>query len=359
MPKRVRHDESTMPVFIFLITLSILVFVHEFGHFLAAKKSGVKVEEFGFGIPPRIFGRKIGETLYSINLLPIGGFVKLKGEEADEVLGFGGEGSFSSVSKKKKLVIVIAGVVGNLILSYFLFVLLFLVGYPTASGQVKVDEVLKESPAAVSGFAVGDVLLNFNGQKIEDPNQFVKIVKKTSGQASIFTIERQAKILNLKSTPLINPPSGQGALGIRLGYESQITYPRLGLGDSFVSGFRETGKYLSLMVKGIKNLVTELFKGHSPQELAGVVGIYKISTQALEIGWQVYLQFVALISLNLFLFNLLPVPALDGGRVLFILIELFTRRKISAKIERLVNNTGFALLITLFVLITIRDIKRF
>lgn len=348
-----------MPLFIFLITLSVLVFVHEFGHFLAAKKSGVKVEEFGFGLPPRIFGRKIGETLYSLNLLPIGGFVKLKGEDGAEVAGFGSEGSFASISKKKRLVIITAGVFGNLILAYFLFVFLFLVGYPTISGRVKVDEVSKDSPAALGGFQAGDVLLSLNGKKIEDPSQFIREVKDSSGKPATFTVERQGKILNLKSTPRTNPPSGQGALGVRLSFDSHLTYPRLGLPNSLLAGARETQKYLVLMFTGIKNLVLDIFKGKAPEEVTGVVGIYKLSTQALEIGYQVYLQFVALISLNLFLFNLLPVPALDGGRVVFIFVEAITRRKINPKAEGFVNNVGLVVLLALFVLITLRDIRRF
>ncbi len=157
-----------MSILVFLLALSVLVFVHEFGHFIAAKKSGVKVEEFGFGLPPRIFGRKIGDTLYSINLLPIGGFVKLKGEEG-EVMGFGSEGSFASASNPKRLVIVVSGVVGNLILAYLIFVLLFLVGNPTMAGKVKISDVAKNSPAEASQIKPGDYVLKVDGRKFLNP----------------------------------------------------------------------------------------------------------------------------------------------------------------------------------------------
>lgn len=342
----------------FLLVLSVLVFVHEFGHFLAAKKSGVKVEEFGFGLPPRIFGRKIGDTLYSLNLLPIGGFVKLKGEEG-EVLGFGSEGSFAVASNPKRLFIVVAGVLGNLLLAYLIFVLLFLVGNPTLAGKVKISDVAKNSPAEASQIKPGDSVLMVGGKSVSEPQDFINNVNSKKGNKVTITVEREGKTLNLAAMPRVNPPSGEGPLGVVVGFDGHLTYKKVGFGQAFALAGQEIYKDLSLMILGLKNMVAEVFAGKAPAEVTGVVGIYKISTQALEIGIRIYLQLVALISLNLFMFNLLPIPALDGGRLLFILIETFTRRKISPKVEKAANNFGLATLLVLFVLVTIRDIKRF
>lgn len=347
-----------MSVLVFLLALSILVFVHEFGHFIAAKKSGVKVEEFGFGLPPRIFGRKIGDTLYSINLLPIGGFVKLKGEEG-EVLGFGSEGSFASAPNSKRLIIVLAGVIGNLLLAYLIFVLLFLVGNPTMAGKVKISGVAKDSPAEASQIKPGDYVLKVDGKEVPEPSDFISRVNSQKGNKVTVTVEREGKTLNLVAIPRLKPPSGEGPLGVVVGFDSHLTYKRAGFGDALILAGQEIYKDLNLMVLGLKSMVTEIFKGKAPADVTGVVGIYKISTQALETGFRIYLQLVALISLNLFMFNILPIPALDGGRLLFILIETFTRRKISPKVEKVVNNFGLATLLVLFVLVTIRDIKRF
>jgi len=347
-----------MSVLVFLLSLSILVFVHEFGHFIAAKRSGVKVEEFGFGLPPRVFGRKIGDTLYSLNLLPIGGFVKLKGEDG-EVMGFGSEGSFAAASNAKRLIIVVAGVIGNLILAYLIFVLLFLVGNPTLTGKVKIAEVTKNSPAEASEIRAGDYVARVDGKQVSDPQDFINNVNGRKGKVVTLTVERDGETISLVTTPRVNPPSGEGPLGVVVGFDSNLTYKKTNLDQAVILAAKEIYKDLSLMAAGLKNLVSEVFAGRAPAEVTGVVGIYKISTQALEVGFRIYLQLVALISLNLFMFNLLPIPALDGGRLLFILIETMRGKKISPRVEKAVNNFGLAALLLLFVLVTIRDIKRF
>lgn len=347
-----------MDILVFLLTLSVLVFVHELGHFLVAKKNGVKVEEFGFGLPPRIFGKKVGDTLYSINLLPIGGFVKLKGEEA-EMAGFGDVDSFASLKPSRRILIVIAGVLGNLLLAYFIFVGLFLAGYPKLSGVVKFSEVAADSPAALAKILPGDTVLTFNHEKIETPEQLIEKTNQKKGQEVLLEIQRGDRSLSVKLTPRISPPEKQGPLGVRLDFEGGLVYEKVGLGQAPGRAFDEIYKQLGLMFKGLQKMVGGLFEGQVPQEVTGVVGIYKISSQAYEAGLRIFAQFVAIVSLNLFVFNLLPIPALDGGRLLFILPELLFKKKVSPKVERVVNNLGLVLLLTLFVLVTIRDVRRF
>ncbi len=347
-----------MSILIFLLVLSVLVFVHELGHLLAAKRSGVRVEEFGFGLPPRIFGRKIGNTLYSINLLPIGGFVKLKGEDA-EMAGFGDADSFASIKPSRRIFIVGAGVLGNLFLAYLIFVGLFLVGYPKLSGQVKVSEVTPGSPAAAANVLPGDVVSSFNHQKIETPDDLIEKTNQKRGQEIVLTVERSGQLSEVKVVPRVSPPPGQGPLGVRLGFEGGLVYEKVGLASVPLRAAQEIAKQLGLMAAGLQKMVGGLFVGKVPQEVAGVVGIYKISSQAYEAGLRIFAQFVAVVSLNLFVFNLLPIPALDGGRILFILPELIFKRKVSPKVERMVNNLGLVLLLTLVVLVTIRDVRRF
>lgn len=349
-----------MSILIFLVTLSILVFVHELGHFLVAKKSGVKVEEFGFGLPPRLFGRKVGETLYSVNLLPIGGFVKLKGEEGGEVAGFGDADSFASIKPIRRVAIVVAGVLGNLLLAYFIFLVLFAtVGSPKISGQVKIAEVVRETPAAAAPLLPGDIVRAVNNFKVERPDEFVEETNRHRGQEVTLKLERQGREIVVKITPRLKPPSGQGPLGVRLGFEGGLAYERVGLSESPLRAASEVVAQVRLMLKGLYKMLSGLFAGQVPQDVTGVVGIYKISAQAYQAGLRIFAQFVAIVSLNLFIFNLLPIPALDGGRLLFILPELFFKKKVPQKVEKFVNNLGLVLLLTIFLLVTIRDFQRF
>ena len=250
-------------------------------------------------------------------------------------------------------------VLGNLLLAYLIFVGLFLVGNHKISGQVKVTEVAKDSPASTSQILPGDVVTFFNGQKIETPDDLIEKTNQKKGQEVLLGIQRGDKILPVKLTPRLSPPEGQGPLGVRLGFEGGLVYEKAGLTSAPVRAGQEIFKQLNLMAKGLQQMAAGLFVGKVPQEVTGVVGIYKISSQAFEAGFRIFAQFVAVVSLNLFVFNLLPIPALDGGRILFILPELLFKKKVSPKVERVVNNLGLILLLSLFVLVTIRDVQRF
>lgn len=348
-----------MAVLLFLLTLSLLVFVHEAGHFIAARRSGVQVEEFGFGLPPRIFGRKIGQTLYSLNLLPIGGFVRLKGESSGEVLGFGEPGSFSGAGRKRRALIIISGVIGNLLLSYLLYLLLFVIGNPRLSGKVIVDEVSSSSPAAVAGLNKGDVVKEVNGEAVEEIGKLVSVTNKERGREVRLKILRGGSLIAVKATPRLNPPSGEGPLGIKLNFKGEIAYDRYPIYLAPFYAGREVWRGLGMMANGLTSALRSLFAVKVPQGVTGVVGIYKLTADASSLGLRVFLQFVSLLSLNLFVFNLLPFPALDGGRLIFVFLEKILGRRVSPKIENAVNNLGLALLLTIFVLITASDIKRF
>lgn len=367
-----------MTILLFFIVLSLLIFAHELGHFLLAKRFGVGVEEFGFGLPPRLWGRRIGETVYSINLFPFGGFVKLKGEfgrdetnksgvdgsggaDEGEVLGFGGGRSFSAAPKTRRILIIVGGVLGNLLLAYFLLAVLFGVGYPAFSGRVKVLEVVKDSPAEAAELKAGDYLLEINGVVIADPRQLVEETKKRAGSAVKLKVEGGGgEERRTTLVPRANPPEGQGALGVRIKAEGKIAYKKYSWLEAPRLALFETGAVLREMLSGWRTILGNLFfKREVPEEVAGPVGIYTLTGEAASLGFNVFLQFVAILSLNLFLFNLFPLPALDGGRLLFIGFEALFGRKISPKVEYWVNSLGLAFLIAIFVLVTIQDISRF
>lgn len=346
-----------MSLLIFALTLSVLVFVHEFAHFLAAKWSGVDIEEFGFGLPPRLFGRKFRGTLYSVNLLPIGGFVRLKGE-GGETAGIGGGGSFSSAPPKKRALIIAAGVTGNLVLSFLLLTFLFIVGYPRYLGEVLIEAVSPDSPAAASELRVGDQVLTVNGQRVETVTMLVNLTNENRGKKMALTLKRGEETVAVSAVPRPSPPSGQGPLGVRLGVRGKLVYDRSPFFLAPLAATAEIGRGVGLMVEGLAATFKMLMSRAVPIGLTGVVGIYQMTSEASGMGPRVFLQFVSILSLNLFVVNVLPIPALDGGRLLFILLERISRRKIPPRLETAANNLGFAFLLTVLLLVTILDIKR-
>src|SRR3972149_9699836 len=200
-------------ILVFLIVLSVLVLVHELGHFIVARKSGVLVEEFGFGIPPRIFGVKVGETLYSINLLPFGGFVKLHGENSEEGITIPSR-AFLNKSKKVRASILTAGVIMNFLLAIISFAIVYSFnGIPKDTGKVKVVEVVSGSPAQVSGLVVGDKVKSVDGTGVTKVSEFVELVEKKKGGKAAVVIERDGETKKVTLSPRENPPEGEGPLG--------------------------------------------------------------------------------------------------------------------------------------------------
>jgi len=352
---------------IFILVLAILILAHEFGHFIVAKKSGLIVEEFGFGFPPRIFGVKKGETLYSVNLLPLGGFVKILGEDGSEP---DNPKSFSSKSAGVRGLITASGVFMNFLLAAFLLVVGFCIGIPqiidqnnkslAKNAEIQIVAVSSDSPAQTAGVKMGDVIKYL---KIKDNNIAVSeiptlqdIINNNKGREISLGLERGGKTLEIKATPRINPPEGEGALGIALAKTGVISYPWY---QSFWLGVKSTFAITWAIITGffglLKNLITS---GKIPQDIAGPVGIAVLTNQAATLGFIYLLQLVAIISLNLAVLNLLPFPALDGGRLLFIGIEKIKGSKVNPKVENAIHSIGMFLLIALILLITYHDILK-
>lgn len=346
-------------ILVFLVVLSVLILVHELGHFIAAKKAGVWVEEFGFGLPPRVFGKKIGETIYSINLLPFGGFVRLHGESTEEGVALPAK-AFLNKSKKTRSVIVIAGVIMNFLLGIFSFGLVYsFAGVPRQTKDVKIVEVIPGSPAEAAGLTVGDVIKNVDGKEITSTSEFIDTVETKKGEEVVLQVKRDGQLVEIPVTPRENPPAGEGVLGIVI-TTTEIYFPPIWqrpiVGAYY--GFKEAIFWGSTVVNGFVEIFRELLAGQVPQDVAGPVGIFALTSQAASFGVLALINFLGILSVNLAIINIIPFPALDGGRLLFIGIESIFGKKVLPKIEAVVHTVGMVVLIFLLLAITAHDIQR-
>jgi len=338
-----------MTILIFIIGISILILVHELGHFLAAKWFGLWVEEFGFGFPPRLFKWKRGETIYSFNLLPFGGFVKIHGEKRDpNQEEKQPERSFWFLKIWRRAVIIGAGVIMNLILGWLVISVIYMIG---AAGGVLITDVTADTPAALAGVIAGDRILDF--EKSED---FINFVNNSKGQEITLRALRGEEELEFKVVPRVDPPAGQGALGISL---TEVGLPRLGIFSAFKEGAITSAAILAAIAAALGNLIAGIFTGAPVlEQFVGPVGIFGIASQAASFGLVYLLQLIGLISLNLAVLNIIPIPALDGGRLLFLLFEKIKGSPLSPNKENIANAIGFALLLLLMVVITVRDVAK-
>lgn len=355
----------------FIIILSVLVIVHELGHFLVAKKLGIKVEEFGIGFPPRAFSRKIGETVYSINWLPVGGFVKLFGEDAagggavkvrsskfkvqssvDEV-----ERAYYARPLWQRMVVVTAGVFMNVILAIVLISFLFgTQGVPLPSDNIIVTEVAHNSPAEIAGIQKDDRILKINEKEIKNTDLFISETKKDKGMEVTLVLLRNGKQFSTRLIPRVNAPKNEGAMGVAISNIEVKKYPWY---TAPVYGTVEAAKFSWMIASGLGSMVGDfVLHGTKPQGVAGPIGVAQLTGEAVRAGWFAVLWFMALLSLNLAVLNILPIPALDGGRFFFMLIEMLTGKKVSPKYEAYAHGVGLVLLLGLMVLITVLDVTR-
>lgn len=351
-------------IFIFVALIALLIFIHEAGHFFAARRAGVKVEEFGFGFPPRIFGIRKGETLYSLNWIPLGGFVKIFGEE-----GEGAEDlrSFSSRGVGVRAIIIAAGVLMNLLLAIALFSGGHMIGLPTvadenqpiehlSSLQIQVIDVAEDSPATDAGLAIGDVILGADGKRFKTIDAVQAYVGARAGQEITLEILHDNSAKTLTVTPRQNPPEGQGPIGfamVRTGIQ------KLPWHAAIVQGAKDAFLLSWLLLEALWGLLAALFTtGQVSSDVAGPVGIAVLVGRVAKLGIAHLLQFAGAISVNLALINAFPIPALDGGRLLFLLIEKIKGSPVSRLIEQKIHQVGFTFLLMLMALITVRDVVR-
>lgn len=348
-----------MTLLLFLIIISILVFVHELGHFLIAKWSGIKVEEFGIGFPPRVFSRKKGETTYSINALPIGGFVRLYGE--DTTVEKDKNRSFYHKGRMVRAGVTVAGVFMNFALAVFIFsILSWVSGVPKETGKVRVLETAPGSPARQAGLEENDVVLKVDGIPISTTKEFVDLVNKRKGIETEIKIEKaEGQAITVKMTPRSDPPKGEGSLGVVVS-TAELVKPPLWQ-RPFVSvreGFGETIFWVKTTVVGLAGALSQAVRGVPPEGIAGPVGIFQITGGVARSGFLATLSFLGILSVNLAVLNIAPFPALDGGRLLFIIIEAIFGRRVVPAFERYAHMAGMVILLALIILVTFRDVTR-
>lgn len=351
---------------IFLIVIAALVLSHEFGHFIVAKMKGVRVDEFGFGFPPRIAGIRFGETLYSLNLLPFGGFVRIYGEDATEESD--DARNFSSRSIGVRFLIIVAGIGMNMLLAWVLFTVGHLVGLPTAVDEatenarniaVQIVEVSAGSPAAEAGILPGDAIRALHtgaGEvRVTDIDEVQTFINAHRGEEITMRITRGREELMPIVIPRVNPPNGEGALGIAMVKTAIVSAPwYLAPWEGLKTTLRTTAAVASGLLLFFSNLIVGTVMG----DIAGPVGIAQIAGQAGRLGLIYVLQLTAMLSINLAILNLLLIPALDGGRIFFLLIEKIRGVPVSARISQLTHMLGFVALIALMLLITYRDVAK-
>jgi regulator of sigma E protease len=354
-----------LDVIIFFVSLSILVIIHEFGHFFAAKKVGIKVEEFGLGIPPRAIGKKIGETLWSLNWLPIGGFVRMYGEDPN-VAGAAAKkmGDRAFINKKpwQKFIVVIGGVVMNLLLAVLIFSVVYkITGVPMDTGRVEIIGVAPKSPAEAAGLKEGYVVMKVGQVAVFKSSELIAEVAKYKGLVVDLYIEKPitGEKETVKATVRSNPPAGEGALGIAVSNTKteQIAWWQIYKGVG--AGFEEAYHWAGVILSGLKQMVVDVMAGKKPTDVAGPIGMYQATSSIRQNqGMLALLHFFGIISVNLAVMNILPFPALDGGRMVFVIWEWVTGRRPDPIWEGRLHQAGMFILLALIAVVAVGDVLR-
>ncbi|MBE3575936.1 MAG: RIP metalloprotease RseP [Firmicutes bacterium] len=367
----------------FVVTLGVLVFVHEFGHFIVAKAVGIKVEEFALGMGPKVVGRQHGETLYSLRALPLGGFCRMAGEnpyedQRNQGPGSGGakreapsgvgswdgqspasasaverERMFYAKSPWQRAAVLAAGPLMNFVLAMVLSTLIFaLFGVSTSLSQgTTLGQVIWGGAAAEAGLMPGDRIEAINGRPVKTWDELAGFIRSHPGQLLTFTVRRQNTVFSVDIRPRQEQKGGPGLIGI---YPEPVKTQKVGLLQAAWLGVTSTVN----VTWGTLTAFYQMITGQLRSQLAGPVAIAQLTGQAARFGWDSLLNFVAILSINLGLINLLPLPALDGGRLVFVGVELVRRRPVNPEKEGFVHFLGFAFLMALLLVITFSDVAR-
>ena len=353
-----------MTIAIAILTIGILVILHELGHFFVAKKCNIKIEEFGIGLPPRLFGKKYGETIYSVNALPIGGFVRMEGEEkrSDDPR------SFNKKPIWQRFCVVAAGVFVFWLISVCIFTGLgATTGIPTAiddeqenitNPHVRIIGISKNSPAENAGLQLGDTIVSVENQEITKTSEIKDLARTHGGKEAVLVIERGAETLEVTLVPRENPPLNEGAIGITLTRAGLIKYPWY---EAPFQGVMSTWNITLSIFDMFKVLISGFTGGEglpAGAQVSGPVGVIDLLKNSLSLGVPSYLSFVAVISVYLAIFNTIPIPALDGGRMFFIVLEGVRRKPLPEKLEQRAILISFIILIPLILWVTIQDLQR-
>ncbi len=373
-----------LTLIIFIAVLAVLVLSHEVGHFFAARKSGMKVYEFGFGFPPRAFGwykdpitKKIkfvgkkyeakdcpADTLYSVNWLPLGGFVSIRGEDGQDTA----PDSFQMKGFWPKALVIVAGVVMNIILAGFLFSFGYMFGLPQVTDQlpnsaqvenrrVEILQIISGKPAEMAGLKEGDTIIKVGSidyPRLKEMQEYVNLHKE---ETISISVKRGEEIITNEIKPFIYEDTGKAGIGVSISELGTVSYPWY---LSFYYGFKDAFIMFGAIASAFYSFFKGLFVGTSAAgEMSGPVGIAIMTGKIARLGFMYLLQFTAVLSLNLAFINILPIPALDGGRLLFLILNKINKKLAPAKFEQIAHSIGFMLLMLLILVVTIKDLTVF
>jgi regulator of sigma E protease len=346
---------------LFLVTFTVIIAVHEFGHYFTARLLGMKVLEFAFGFPPRIAAIRHAGIDYSINAIPFGGFVRILGQDDFTIhqAGEGEPGSFTSKPWWAQAIVLAAGVTMNMVLALAVLTIAFATGTTASTGVVRVDQVAPDSPAQKVGIQVGDVVRSIDGKPITRSNDLVTYVKSQArlhpGQEVTLEIERNGAPLTVKAVPRAEPPEGEGPLGIRLDeVQGAVAVP---LPEAFGQAVALSGQVVVQIAELPGQLLAPRAATGGPT-VGGPIEIFRITGQVAQSGIPTFLKLVGVLSVNLAVLNIVPFPGLDGGRLFFVLLRGIFRVRLSPQAEAAIHAVGFVLLLLLLVVVSISDIRR-
>jgi regulator of sigma E protease len=343
-----------LQILAFLPILSLMMVVHELGHFITARRAGIVVQEFGFGLPPRIFGIERGGVIYSLNWIPFGAFVRMLGEEDPSE-----PGSFARKSKLTRAIVLAAGSGMNFLLAVVAFAIAYMSGWPSpVENEVLISRVVAESPAAQAGLQEGDLVVTLAGRPIQRVEEFRTITQEHLGRPMPIVVRRDGRDVSLAVTPRANPPEGQGAIGVAI--SPPLRSQQHGPLESIIFGFERTVQIILLTL----GAPIAVLRGVLPADVVrpiGLPGMAQVAGGAAQAvaetgAWYPLLTVTGTFSAGLAVANMLPIPALDGGRLLFVLIEAVRGKRVSPERENLFHFVGIVVLITLMVLISLNDI---
>ncbi len=338
----------TTTIIAFVFVLGLLVLVHEVGHFVTARLTGMGVHEFGIGFGPSLIKKKFGKTVYSLNIVPLGGFVKIAGMDPDE------EQTSQSYGAKPiwaRMLVIAAGSLMNFVLPVLLFFIVLLgAGIDTASDQPVIGGIMADRPAARAGFAAGDRILSVDGAQIGTWMDFVQVIRVNADKQLTIAYERNGTPRTATIVPEYDAKTNRGVIGIT----PQITNYRPGPGEALVMAVKQTATVTATIFSGLVQMII----GQAPADIAGPIGVAQMTGQVAQLGFLPLLQFAAFLSINLGIINLLPVPVLDGGHLMTLAVEAVRGKPLSRNSLQIIQTIGLALLLTLLLLATFKDITR-
>ena len=346
-------------LFAFIFVFGVLIFIHEFGHFISAKRNGVRVEKFSFGFGPKLFGKKIGGTEYLICAVPLGGYIKMSGDESGKERK-GKPWEFLSKRCGQRAQIVAAGPILNYFLAFLLFSFIFIIGSPTVT--TRVGEVLDDYPAKEAGIKKDDTILAVAGEKVEYWQDMASIIHQKIEGEIILDVKRKDEVFKIRVTPKLQESQdlfGQKVKVALIGiYPSdEIIEIKYGWGKSFYEGGKKLFSLSGLTYKALWFIITRRLSLR--ESVTGPIGIFYFTGQAARLGFIYLLNLMGILSMSLAIFNFLPLPVLDGGHLFFILLEKLRKRPVSVRIQELATQAGTLLLVALMIFVFYNDLMKF